>query len=610
MNMNKIYVSVLMAAVVALGAGAQEKLNKEITLDKDFVPVEKKAVKKSALPKVVIPAKSTDKAQVNYSNWAEPTAVGTTIPTMLPYGYRTAHIFSGQRGYLELGAGSQLNFDGSAGYRIVDTEHSKLGLWLQHNSTWSGKNSTKLIADDDLRLKQKFNDNTVGLDFSQHFAPGDLVLGAKMHYDNFNYYGGLGSWWDDNKQSLVSLALRGGWNGKASIAGRDFDYRAGLSYDYSAYDKGLHALTGGVDYDGARDHNVKANLGVSYATSAFSTLGIDARLDYVNRSYKAHAASVSNKYTDDMTVVTLSPFYGYRGENLCARLGGNVDFSLSDGAAIRISPNASVSYDVAPGATLYGLAGGGKRINTLARMAAINRYSDPMGRYSNTFVPVDAEFGLKIGPFAGFKAKIYGGYGMARNEMLAFTPALYYTPFASDSHIAIDSANRYAPVYYKAFDTQGFKMGGALEYRYRSVAVLNLDVVYAPQDNNISPDKTYDGYTLGLDRASTVAHASVKLYPVKPLEFDLGLEYRGGRHAVLETVTDYSLVDGVPNYALAYSLAKMDDVINLHVGARYRFDKMLTLWLQGANLLNKKWDVTLGQGAQRLSVMGGIALVF
>ena len=186
MNMNKIYVSVLMAAVVALGAGAQEKLNKEITLDKDFVPVEKKAVKKSALPKVVIPAKSTDKAQVNYSNWAEPTAVGTTIPTMLPYGYRTAHIFSGQRGYLELGAGSQLNFDGSAGYRIVDTEHSKLGLWLQHNSTWSGKNSTKLIADDDLRLKQKFNDNTVGLDFNQHFAPGDLVLGAKMHYDNFN----------------------------------------------------------------------------------------------------------------------------------------------------------------------------------------------------------------------------------------------------------------------------------------------------------------------------------------------------------------------------------------------------------------------------------------
>ena len=66
----------------------------------------------------------------------------------------------------------------------------------------------------------------------------------------------------------------------------------------------------------------------------------------------------------------------------------------------------------------------------------------------------------------------------------------------------------------------------------------------------------------------------------------------------------------MPNYTLAYSLAKMDDVINLHVGARYRFDKMLTLWLQGANLLNKKWDVTLGQGAQRLSVMGGIALVF
>lgn len=610
MNMKKkIYVSLLMASLVALTAGAQDKLNKEITLDKDFVPVEKKAVKKSALPKVVTPAKSTERAQVNYSNWAEPTAVGTSIPTMLPYGYRTAHIFSGQRGYLDLGGGTQVNIVGSAGYRLIDEEKTKLSAWLQHNSTWSGKNSTELIANDDDRLKQKFNDNTVGLDFNNSFAPGDLTLGLKVHYDNFNYYGGQGTWWDDNKQSFADVTLRGGWAGKADISSHTLDYHVGLNYNYGGYSKGIYSLTGGELYKGAHEHYINLNLGASYATSAFSTLGLDAYLDYANRSIKPEAGGDSQ--SDNMTIVTLSPYYGYRGENLCARLGANVNFSFSDGASIRISPNASVSYDVTPGATLYGVATGGKTVNTLSRMAAISRYSDPLGRYANTFVPVDAEAGVKIGPFSGFKAKIYGGYGMARHAMLAYTPSLYYVPFAGESVIPVDLSNQHAPIYYKSFDTKGFKMGGSIEYKYRSIVTFNADVVYAPQDNSISLDKDYSGYTLGLDRASTVVNAGIKLYPIKPLEVDLGLEYRSGRHAVLQQMLDTgSGTASSPSESDDFDLVKMNDVLNFHAGARYRFDKMLSLWLQGSNLFNKKWDVTYGQGAQKLSVMGGIALVF
>ena len=153
--MKKIYIGMLLAAFALNGAMAQEKtnLNKEITLEKDIAPLEKKAVKKNELPKVKAPAPSGQKTQLGYSDLTSPIDVPTTIPTLLPYGYRTAHNFSDKRGYLDLGGGTQANFRVDFGYRLIDEEREKLGVWFNHNSTWNGKNSSKVISLDENRLK-------------------------------------------------------------------------------------------------------------------------------------------------------------------------------------------------------------------------------------------------------------------------------------------------------------------------------------------------------------------------------------------------------------------------------------------------------------------------
>ena len=106
-NMKKIYVSALLACLVAFSGQAQqqkqtqqqkkENLNKEITLQKDFVPVEKKATKKNSLPKVK-KTSSTKAVNLKYSDWAAPIDVPPEAPTMPPYRYRTAHIICDQRG--------------------------------------------------------------------------------------------------------------------------------------------------------------------------------------------------------------------------------------------------------------------------------------------------------------------------------------------------------------------------------------------------------------------------------------------------------------------------------------------------------------------------------
>ena len=105
MNKRLKYMALAAAVMVTAGAGAQSvgqnknDLNKEITLEREFDPVKKKVVKKTVLPKEI---KKSDKEAVapQFSDWTVPAIVPVDIPTMLPYGYRTLHNFSNQRGYL------------------------------------------------------------------------------------------------------------------------------------------------------------------------------------------------------------------------------------------------------------------------------------------------------------------------------------------------------------------------------------------------------------------------------------------------------------------------------------------------------------------------------
>ena len=167
-NIHKMKRYALIAAVcsLALGATAQtQNLTKEITVEKDYVPVEHKATKQNALPKVQQNPADMN-ATLTYSDWAMPANVPAKIPTMTPYGYQTNKQWSTNKGYADLGIGSQLNIVGSAGYRVLDNDSHRLALWLQHCSSFLGKNSSPEV---ELPNKQKYNDNTIGANHTSQF---------------------------------------------------------------------------------------------------------------------------------------------------------------------------------------------------------------------------------------------------------------------------------------------------------------------------------------------------------------------------------------------------------------------------------------------------------
>ena len=627
-----LYIAMLMAACTLSAVHAQDNknLNKEITLEKDIAPLEKKAVKKNTLPKVKKPASTGTKTQLGYSDLTTPIEVPTSIPTLLPYGYRTAHNFSDKRGYLDRGGGTQANFRVDFGYRIIDEEGENLGVWFNHNSTWNGKNGSKVITWDNNRNKQKYNDNTLGVDYKRVMDGGTLSLGLMSHVDIYNYYGGWRTaealeydpsginhtvWltapydWNNEKQTFFNLNLNAGWESQLMLRDNPLKYRVGLQYGHASHDKPFNDLY----KHGVHDNWGTLTLAGSYDVTDLTTAGLTIKGEYLNRGSKAKTDKQDDLF-DEAGMITLSPTYTIRGDMFKLQLGVNGHISFSDGAAFRLSPNVRANLALVDGFSVFANALGGKVLGYRQGKHFVNyRYDNPLLLYGSVYTPLDAEGGLKIGPFQGLSAKLSIGYAIVKDE-----PGIIYnyhtidgvapaavTLINSDSQLGLYSAFMSN---YHVIDSRGYYLNAEINYQYRSLIEASAAVKYAPHDNEMyTTDHHYNGYKMGVDRASTVANLDIKVTPWRPLALNVGLEYRGGRMALFGELPFYHGENQVPE---TYTFVNMDDVINLHAGANYRINSTVSVWLQAHNLLNRRYDLLYGMGAQRIGVMGGVSLTF
>ena len=645
MKMKKIYIAMLMAAFTLTAVNAQDNkqnLNKEITLEKDVAPLEKKAVKKNELPKVKKPAKTGTKTSLGYSDLTTPIEVPTTIPTLLPYGYRTAHNFSDKRGYFDIGGGTQANFRVDLGYRIIDEESEKLGIWLNHNSTWNGKNPSKVIPLDEFRNKQKYNDNTIAVDYSRALGNGTLTLGAKGHIDIYNYYGGWNGAnaiaftpypykyydeyyainltdWGKEKQTFTNFNLNAGWESQFMLRDNPLKYNIGLQYGHAAHDKSFNELY----KHGAHDNWGILNLGGSYNLTELSTAALNIKGEYLRRGSKSKINSEYDLF-DEVGMITLSPTYTVRGDMYKLQLGLNAHLSFSDGGIFRLSPNVRASLSLVDGFTVFGNALGGKALGYRQGKHFVNyRYDNPLLLYGSVYTPLDAEAGIKIGPFNGLSAKVSLGYAIVKDE----PGIIYYVPDIDGSMPITDIYNNatgrsvlirdaFLGTYngfmsdYNVIDSRGYYVNAEVNYKYRSLIEASAGIKYAPHDKELfDSDSHYNGYKMGVDRASTVANIDLKVTPWRPLSVNLGLEYRGGRMALFSN--PYMIYSSDVNPGTTYyKFIDMKDAINLHAGANYRLNSTVSLWLQAHNLLNRRYDVLYGMGAQRIGFMVGAGFTF
>ena len=605
MKMRKIYIAMLMAAFALNGAYAQDNknLSKEITLEKDVAPLEKKAVKKNELPKVKKPTVTGKKTQLGYSDLTSPIEVPTSIPTLLPYGYRTAHNFSDKRGYLDVGGGTQGNFRVDFGYRLINEEREKLGLWLNHNSTWNSKNPSKMITLDENRNRQKYNDNVFAVDYSRDLGKGTFMLGAKAHVDIYNLYGGWNKFEVSQNTAGVlpgemsimtptffDFNLNAGWKSQFMLRDNPLKYNVGLQYGHAAYDKSFNTLY----KHGAHDNWGILTLGGSYELTELTTAALNIRGEYLRRGTKAKSGSDLDLF-DEVGMITLSPTYTIRGDMFKLQLGLNAHISFSDGAAFRLSPNVRANLSLVDGFSVFANVLGGKNLGYRVPTHFYNyRYDLPLLMYGSIYTPLEAEGGIKVGPFQGLSAKVSLGYAIVKKQ----PGILYRTDYPSQALMLGMMST------YMVLDSRGYYLNAEVNYKYRSLIEASASVKYAPHDNELfEADNHYNGYKLGVDRASTVANIDLKVTPWRPLTINAGLEYRGGRMALFGDKWD---ADG----DRLYEFVKMKDAVNLKAGANYRLNSSVNLWLQAHNLLNRRYDILYGMGAQRIGFMVGAGFTF
>lgn len=610
----------VVALAVTLNVTAQTKgqektdLNKVITLEREFDPVKKEVVKKAVLPKEI---KKSNKETVapQFSDWTVPTLVPVEIPTMLPYGYRTRHNFSNQRGYLTFGAGTHLNIVTSAGCKVIDREKEQLDLWLQHNSTWVGKNTTKLIEQPSHHQKQRFNDNLVGAVWTRELATGTLGIDGRLHFDSFNFYGGWNDYLRENKTAFFEARADGKWTSDMAVSDADISYEANATLDYAGYDKShLEGI------DGSKEFWFNASVEGEYNLNDNSDLGLLFGGDFMNlRRHNEFSNDVSDK---TYGMFTLSPFFKYRNSIFEAKAGVNINLSINDGTVFRLSPSVDLNFKLVKGLNLFVKATGGKSINHLGAMHDYYRYNDPLAQYGNSYVPFDGTVGLNIGPFVGFSAKIFAGYGFETGCVDPVIPAapidswdeaLYQDMFL-DGPTRYVTSNRFAATIYKMTKWKGAHIGLEANYKYRSLIEAKASFAYAPQgDEDYYEDGTrYKGYVLGNDGPTTVFNLDVTAWPFKPLMVGLGITYRGNRSAFSREWTPgyYDDFDVYHEGYYTYGYIYMRDVVDLHAMARYSFSHAFSVWAQAGNLLCKQWDIMPGHGAQKINLMGGISLNF
>ena len=157
---------------------------------------------------------------------------------------------------------------------------------------------------------------------------------------------------------------------------------------------------------------------------------------------------------------------------------------------------------------------------------------------------------------------------------------------------------RGAATHFVGHDARGFMVSAELGYKYRSLVDAKFRIRYAPSDDDFNTHRYTRTYDLGAHGGGIEIGASVDVTPIKPLTLNVGFDFVGER--------SYAQHIGGEDYIWE----DMRDIVDLHLGASYRIDKSLSVWARASNLLNKRWDIFYGMGAQRINAMVGLQVTF
>lgn len=566
--MKKILLSIVAAAAASTLCG--QTLNKEITVERDIVPRQREATRLGFTPSISLRPLTLNK--LSYSESGVTAPVTPSITVLNPAAYGDSIYVTPYNGYAAISLGTLFSPSLSAGYRLVNNETTRLGVAVQYDGS--------LYKREFYSVDKYFRRHDANVALSLHQLVGRtsaLDFDIDYGFTRFNTPGGDFSYNQLYNQNVHNLKVGALWGSTVN----DLYYSVGAGFSRFAFvNKPLYTgnpLLESYAYSAEtlrpmRQNVIKLAGQIGTKLSEESSAELNVEYSELRNSHSIREKDYSTalpsgngkldyfEVTDPKNtwLVRLTPRYRLESEQTTLDLGVRVDISHGSGKAFHIAPDLMLGFKPSSSFAVTLRATGGEYQNTEASIFAWNPYISPLFSYTNSHIPIDASANITIGPFAGAYIELFGGYAIAND---------WIGPYDISHGIQ------------KIKDVKGWHAGAALGYRYGTLIDARVSFEAAPHDS--SNDHFY---YLWRDQAGKVVEASLKLHPMKPLDVNVGYEFRGAR--------------------------SLRPVSNLSLGAAWAFTQQLTAFVNGENLLNRSYMLIGDVPAQGLNVRVGASYKF
>ena len=617
-NIRKLLTGIILLSgfILAQAQEQDEKLVREMTLEREYDPTIQDANKVNRLPELREPEIS--KRSIEYSPFTIPANPDKEI-IVLPSGdIMTAIPYNNRRGYFHFGGGMYMNLNGDLGYHLLNNEKDKLNFYLSHRST-NGK--VDFSEWGDVKQKAVLNDNIGGIDFKHYFDPSVFRLGANYTYSMFNYYGWQIGFYPsylsylpepsttvDRETNQVNQTI----NAYAGIQSNEYAYIGYLlDFDFVRFTQ-KYGLS--KDWEGIGENKFTFKAGFNSRFGLGNQLaGFTGKLNYFTYTYPAYYGIESESLGyKDYIEATVTPYYRIEGDNWKAQLGVNLMMITVDSAKFFLSPNISIEAEIADKTAFYVNAGGEIQSNDAYGLSKRNRYMDYSYKTKPSRTWLDATLGIRSGVAPGVWFDVFAGYRITENEVF-FVPstnsaAPYYSVLSSYIPPSYSGFNSY----YKVFqpDVSLFRAGASLKYMYRKAVDFSVKAVYNQWSLSAGDGMASGNYddVKPYGRPVIEVNADLTVRPVQQLALTLGYYLGADRYTFLPDRIFYTIDD--QEIKIDSQEIKMKDINDLNFTASWNFNQTFGAYLKLNNLLFQQQELWYGYPLQGFNAMVGINLNF
>lgn len=587
----KIQSIIAFAALLLLPAagGAQDTiLNRNVTVEREFQPIISSAGIVSVKP--VIVQQDIEPAEVTYSSFSQALSPAFNI-NPLGCSLTTWEQPKPLHGYISGGLGhTNTAFD--FGYRAEDKK-SKIAFdaYAHHRAAWGRYTVEK---------------TNFGLDITKSFSGAALYFGADAENQYYTYVGryidSLGGIHvakpsglkDEDKLSLWTINTR---LGVRSISRGSIQYK--LQTGYSAF---LHAQNvvehqvrtlGNLEWNGG-EHKAGVNLRVGNFFMSVKDATIPAA-DYNSR----HA-------------IHLEPYYAFDHNRFHAHVGVNLDMNIGHGQlltsntnlAFAPSPNVYLEYDITHNwLAIYGEVRGSYGEGSLQEYSNLFPYrsyrDEVTSHHACSYIPVQAQLGLKIRPQANLLIDLHARYEWKKNQMSTANP--YYWEVRQFRDGLTNTALVDADFVY--CDLQRWKIGAEITYHYQDILYIllsggyytgsmdNIEAPFASQGiaaeeaSFLAAVQNADGTFRMLDRPRWDLTANIDVRINRHWTVYSHNYFAGKRLALMWDEQVDPLGYGPTAQLRTYSTRELMPTIDINLGCTYEYNKWLSVFLELNNII-------------------------